>query len=149
MASEETAIGYVLTSYQGKGLPPDRSDFEDKVKAEKAFADAKFYSILWQSRPPTLGLGWIKLKEKEAPLPAPPAPAKPAAAAPPKVAAAPPAASAPKPAPAAKVTPSPVVEGSGKAEVAPALGPGVAPAAPPSAVVTEVAEVTQPAVPKP
>lgn len=74
MASEET-IGYVLTVYPGIGLPPDRSDFEDKIKAEKAFTDAKAFSILWQSRPTTMGLGWIKLKEKEAPPPAPAAPA--------------------------------------------------------------------------
>lgn len=80
MASEES-IGYVLTVYTGIGLPPDRSDFEDKVKAEKAFTDAKAYSILWQSRTITQGVGWIKLKEKEAPPPAPPAP--PAAAKPP------------------------------------------------------------------
>ena len=80
MASEES-IGYVLTVYTGIGLPPDRSDFEDKVKAEKAFTDAKAYSILWQSRTITQGVGWIKLKEKEAPPPAPPTP--PAAAKPP------------------------------------------------------------------
>ena len=78
----DDAIGYVLTVYPGVGQPPDRTDFEDKTKAEKAFTDAKFFSILWQSRPPTQGLGWIKLKEKEAPPPAPaaaPAAAKPAA----------------------------------------------------------------------
>jgi hypothetical protein len=79
MASEES-IGYVLTVYTGRGLPPDRSDFEDKAKAEKAFLDAKAFSILWQSRPTTQGLGWLKLKEKEAPPPAPPAAAKPAVA---------------------------------------------------------------------
>lgn len=78
MASEES-IGYVLTVYPGVGLPPDRSDFEDKVKAEKAFTDAKAYSILWQSRTITQGIGWIKLKEKEAPPPAPPAPVVPPA----------------------------------------------------------------------
>lgn len=78
----DDAIGYVLCVYPGVGLPPERTDFEDKVKAEKAFTDAKFFSILWQSRPPTTGLGWIKIKEKEAPPPAPApsaAPAKPAA----------------------------------------------------------------------
>jgi hypothetical protein len=79
----DDAIGYVLTVYTGRGVPPERTDFEDKVKAEKAFTDAKFAAILWQSRPPTQGLGWIKMKEKEAPPPAPPAPAKPAVAAPP------------------------------------------------------------------
>ena len=102
MASEESTIGYVLTTYAGVGLPPERADFEDKIKAEKAFTDAKFFSILWQSRPPTHGLGWIKLKEKEAP---PPAPAAPPAAAKPPVAAAPkpPVPAAPKPpAPAAQ-----------------------------------------------
>jgi len=92
VASEE-AIGYVLTVYPGVGLPPDRTDFEDKVKAEKAFTDAKSFSILWQSRPTTMGLGWIKLKEKEAPPPAP------AAAAPAAKAPAPPAATAKPPAP--------------------------------------------------
>ena len=63
----DDAIGYVLTLYFGRGLPPERSDFEDKTKAEKAFNDAKAAAILWQSRPATSGLGWIKLKEKEAP----------------------------------------------------------------------------------
>jgi hypothetical protein len=82
----DDAIGYVLTVYSGKGLPPDRTDFEHVEKAEKAFTDAKAFAILWQSRPPTQGLGWIKLKEKEAPPPgpaAPPAAAKPAAPTPP------------------------------------------------------------------
>ena len=97
MASEES-IGYVLTVYTGIGLPPDRSDFEDKIKAEKAFTDAKAYSILWQSRTITQGVGWIKLKEKEAPPPAPPAPA----AAPPAPAAAKP----PAPAVAKAVAPA-------------------------------------------
>ena len=98
MASEES-IGYVLTVYPGVGLPPDRSDFEDKIKAEKAFTDAKAFSILWQSRPTTMGLGWIKLKEKEAPPPTPPAPA--AAAKPaPAAAAAPAKPAAPAAAPA-------------------------------------------------
>lgn len=63
----EDAIGYVLTLYFGRGLPPERSEFEDKTKAEKAFGDAKVAAILWQSRSATSGLGWIKLKEKEAP----------------------------------------------------------------------------------
>jgi hypothetical protein len=80
VADQET-IGYVVTVYSGRGLPPERSDFEDKVKAEKAFTDAKFAATLWQSRPPALGLGWVKLKEKEAPPPAPPAPPAPAAGA--------------------------------------------------------------------
>lgn len=77
----DDVIGYVLQTYPGVGLPPDRVDFDDQAKAEKAFSDAKFFSILWQSRPPTQGLGWVKLKEKEAPAPAPvaAAPAKPAA----------------------------------------------------------------------
>jgi len=75
-------------------LPPERTDFEDKVKAEKAFTEAKFAAILWQSRPPTQGLGWIKMKEKEAPPPPPPgtvpaAIAKPAVPAKPGVPAAP------------------------------------------------------------
>ncbi|HEY3323378.1 MAG TPA: hypothetical protein VGP72_23180 [Planctomycetota bacterium] len=73
MADE--GIGYVLQVFSGRGLPPDRTDFEDKAKAEKAFNDAKNAAILWQSRPPTLGLGWIKLKEKEATTAAPAAPA--------------------------------------------------------------------------
>ena len=141
MASEESTT-YVLTQYQGRGLPPDRSDFEDKVKAEKAFTDAKFYSILWEARPPTLGLGWVKLKEKEAPPPAPAAPpaaagAKPAVA---PAAAKPAPAAAPKP-PAAVVTPSPVKENAQPGpEPASGMGPATAPAAPPSAVATPVAE---------
>jgi hypothetical protein len=78
----DDAFGYVLTVYPARGTAPERSDFEDKTKAEKAFVDAKFQAILWESRPATKGLGWIKLKEKATPPPAPPAPAKPAAAAP-------------------------------------------------------------------
>jgi hypothetical protein len=110
VASEET-IGYVLTTYAGKGLPPDRTDFEDKAKAEKAFTDAKFYSILWQSRPPALGLGWVKLKEKEAPPPAPaPAPAAAKPAAPAAPAAAKPAAPVAAAAPAAPAAPAPAPE---------------------------------------
>ena len=83
--------GYILTVYASRGLPPERSNFEDKVKAEKAFTDAKFAAILWQNRSVVQGLGWIKLKEKEAPIgvPAAPAAAKPALAAP-KAAAVPP-----------------------------------------------------------
>ena len=103
MASEET-IGYVLTVYPGVGLPPDRSDFEDKIKAEKAFTDAKGFSILWQSRPTTLGLGWIKLKQKEestatpaTSAPAPAATAKPVAVVAASAAGAKPAASSAKP----------------------------------------------------
>ena len=72
-------IGFIVTVYSGRGLPPERTDFEDKVKAEKAFTDAKFAATLWQQRPPTEGLGWVRLKDKEAPPPAPPAAAKPAA----------------------------------------------------------------------
>lgn len=83
-------IGYIVTVYTARGVAPDRTDFEDKVKAEKAFTDAKSAAILWQARPPTQGLGWIKLKEKETPPPAPAAP--PAPAKPPVVAAAKPAA---------------------------------------------------------
>lgn len=90
MPSEE---GYTLCVYFGKGLSPERSEILDLAKAEKAFTDAKGAAVLWQVRPPGEGLGWIKLKEKEAP---PPAPAAPAAAAKP---AAPAAAAAPKPAP--------------------------------------------------
>ena len=90
----DDAIGYVLTQYYGRGLPPERSVFEDKVKAEKAFTEAKVASILWQSRPVTSGLGWIKLKEKEAPPPSAAVPVvKPAVPA--VVAAAKPAAPAP------------------------------------------------------
>jgi len=94
MPSEE---GYTLCVYFGVGLPPERSEISDLPKAEKAFADAKGAAVLWQVRPPGEGLGWIKVKEKEAPPPAPPAPAKPAAPA---------AAATPKPAaPAAAPAP--------------------------------------------
>jgi hypothetical protein len=95
----DEAVGYVLTVYFTRGLPPERSDFEDKAKAEKAFTDAKGAAILWQSRPVSQGLGWIKMKEKEAPpvTAAPPAPAKPAV----------PAAAAAKPAAPAPAAPKP------------------------------------------
>ena len=66
MASD--AAGSVVTVFTAKGIAPDRSDFEDKTKAEKAFADAKHAAILWEARTATAGLGWIKLKEKEAPV---------------------------------------------------------------------------------
>ena len=58
--------GYILTVYFGSGLPPERTEYEekDKAKAEKAFNDAKAAAILWQSRTPAQGLGWVKLKEK-------------------------------------------------------------------------------------
>jgi hypothetical protein len=53
--------------YPARGVPPERSDFEDKAKAEKAFNDAKAAAILWLTRTPAQGLGWVKLKEKAAP----------------------------------------------------------------------------------
>lgn len=102
----DEALGYIVTVYFGRGLPPERSDFEDKVKAEKAFTDAKAAAILWQSRSVGTGLGWIKIKEKEAPpvTAAPAAPvAKPAAV--PAAAAAKPAAVAAAPAVAAAAKP--------------------------------------------
>jgi hypothetical protein len=101
----DDTIGYVLTVYTGRGLPPDRSDFEDKTKAEKAFTDAKAFAILWQSRPPTQGLGWVKLKEKEAPPPGtPPAPPQLVGTKP----AVPPVATVSKPPPAAAAPDAPV-----------------------------------------
>ncbi|MBI3829177.1 MAG: hypothetical protein HY291_06655 [Planctomycetes bacterium] len=103
MPSEE---GYTLCVYFGKGLSPERSEILDLAKAEKAFTDAKGAAILWQVRPPGDGLGWIKLKEKEAPPPAPPAPAKPAApAAAPGAPAAAAKPAAPAPAAAPKLAP--------------------------------------------
>lgn len=93
MPSEE---GYTLCVYFGKGQPPERQEITELAKAEKAFVDAKGAAILWQVRPPGDGLGWIKVKEKEAPPPAPPAPPKPAVAAG-AVAKPPAAAPAPKP----------------------------------------------------
>ncbi len=74
----DEGIGYVVQVFTARGLPPERSDFDDKAKAEKAFNDAKGFVIFWQTRPPTLGVGWVKLAEKDTPL-APPAPPKPAA----------------------------------------------------------------------
>jgi len=74
--------GFTLCTYPEIGLPPERQELSDLVKAEKAFNDAKFAAVLWQCRPPGEGLGWIKLKEKETPPPAPPGVAKPAATAP-------------------------------------------------------------------
>lgn len=89
MPGEEDVLGYTLCAYFGRGLPPERSEFTDLAKAEKAFTDAKAVAILWQTRPPSQGLGWVKLKEKDAPPPAPPVAAKPTGAPAP--------ASAPKP----------------------------------------------------
>jgi hypothetical protein len=130
----DDAIGYILTQYPGRGLPPERSDFEDKIKAEKAFTDAKMVSILWQSRPVSAGLGWIKLKEKDAP---PPSAVAPAAAKP----AVPGAPVAPKPAVPAGATPAaspkptapanPVASAPPPAAAAPV--PSVPPAAKPEA----------------
>lgn len=60
----EEGSGYVLLVYFGRGLPPERAEFEDKAKAEKAFNDAKGAAILWLTRTPAQGLGWVKLKEK-------------------------------------------------------------------------------------
>ena len=60
----DDAIGYIVTQFFGRGMAPERADFEDKVKAEKAFTDAKNAAILWQSRPVSTGLGLIKLKER-------------------------------------------------------------------------------------
>lgn len=66
---------FTVCVYAGKGLPPTRTDYTDLAKAEKALETAKTHAILFKTRPPTLGLGWIKIKEKQ---PAPEAP-KPAA----------------------------------------------------------------------
>ena len=99
----DDAIGYIVTQFFGRGMAPERADFEDKVKAEKAFTDAKNASILWQSRPVSTGLGWIKLKEKVAPPPAPVPPPAAAGAAKPAV---PAAAAAAKPAVPAPVKPA-------------------------------------------
>jgi len=63
----EEGSGYALMLYPARGVPPERSDFEDKAKAEKAFNDAKAAAILWLTRTPAQGLGWVKLKEKAAP----------------------------------------------------------------------------------
>ena len=91
----DEASGYVLTVYFGRGLPPERSEFEDKIKAEKAFTDAKAAAILWQSRTVGNGLGWIKVKEKEAPIGPPPGAAPAPGAAKPAVAVKPAAAAGP------------------------------------------------------
>jgi hypothetical protein len=100
----DEASGYVLTAYFGCGLPPERTEYEDKLKAEKAFADAKTAAILWQSRSVANGLGWIKLKTKEAPIAPPPGAAAAPVAAKPAVVAA-----VPKPAaPVAVAAPAPV-----------------------------------------
>jgi hypothetical protein len=63
--------GYILMLYHGPGLAPERSEFEDQARAEKAFTDAKTAAILWEARTATTGLGWVKLKEKDAPPAAP------------------------------------------------------------------------------
>jgi len=59
--------GYALMLYPARGVPPERTEFEDKAKAEKAFNEAKASAILWQTRTPAQGLGWVKLKEKAGP----------------------------------------------------------------------------------
>ena len=120
----DDAIGYIVTQFFGRGMAPERADFEDKVKAEKAFTDAKKASILWQSRPVSTGLGWIKLKEKVAP---PPAPVPPPGAAKPPVpaAAAKPAVPAPvKPAvPATPVAPAAATPAATETKTDPATAP--------------------------
>ena len=84
MPGEEDILGYTVSIYFTSGVAPERSEFTDRAKAEKAFQDAKAAAILWQTRPPGQGLGWIKLKEKETPPaqpekpPVAPVPAKPA-----------------------------------------------------------------------
>lgn len=60
----EEGSGYVLMLYPARGVPPERTEFEDQAKAEKAFNDAKVPAILWRTRTPAQGLGWVKLKEK-------------------------------------------------------------------------------------
>ena len=60
----EEGSGYVLMQYPARGVAPERAEFEDKAKAEKAFNDAKGHAILWLTRTPAQGLGWVKLKEK-------------------------------------------------------------------------------------
>ena len=62
----EEGNGYALLIYPVPGAPPDRTEFEDKAKAERAFGDAKTAAILWLTRTPAQGLGWVKLKEKAA-----------------------------------------------------------------------------------
>ena len=65
----EEGSGYVLMLYPARGVPPERTEFEDKDKdkAEKAFNEAKSPAVLWRARTPAQGLGWVKLKEKPAP----------------------------------------------------------------------------------
>ncbi|MCZ7646596.1 MAG: hypothetical protein M5U26_15135 [Planctomycetota bacterium] len=79
MADQEDEIGWTLCVYAHRGLPPDRQDFTDLAKAEKAFEQAKSAAILFQTRPPIKGLGWVKLKQKDFPTPAPAAKPEPAA----------------------------------------------------------------------
>ena len=68
----QEGYGYTLCVYKHPALPPERSEYGDLPKAEKAFQTAPHAAILWQTRPPGDGLGWIKVKEKAAPPPAPP-----------------------------------------------------------------------------
>jgi hypothetical protein len=60
----EEGSGYVLMFYPAPGVAPERSEFEEKAKAEKSFNDTQGHAILWLSRTPAQGLGWVKLKEK-------------------------------------------------------------------------------------
>ena len=130
-------IGYIVTQFFGRGMAAERADFEDKVKAEKAFTDAKNAAILWQSRPVSTGLGWIKLKEKVAP---PPAPVPPPGAAKPAV---PAAAAAAKPAVPAPVKPAaPVVPAA--APATPVAPVAAMPAAPATATEAKTDTATAP-----
>jgi hypothetical protein len=61
--------GYVVCVYAHPALPPERKAFSDLPKAEKAYLAAKAKTILFQTREPGQGLGWIKLKEKDAAAP--------------------------------------------------------------------------------
>ena len=58
--------GYVVCTYTHPALAPERKAFSDLPKAEKAFKAAKTKAILFQTREPAQGLGWVKVKEKDA-----------------------------------------------------------------------------------
>lgn len=61
--------GYVVCIYAHPALPPERKPFNDLPKAEKAYQASKAKTILFQTREPVQGLGWIKVKEKDAVTP--------------------------------------------------------------------------------
>ena len=60
----QEGFGFTLCVYSHRALPPQRSEFNDLTKAERAYDKAKGKAILFETRPAGDGLGWKKVKEK-------------------------------------------------------------------------------------